>query len=246
MNTRVTQPVQQAIVLAAGNGDRFKTAESKLLRPLLGVPLIVRTLESAVRAGIRHADIVIGYQADQVRELVLANQPEPLSVRFHVNPRWHEENGLSVLAAREYYGDRRFALLMADHLFDSELLERLLSAPAPGGVSVLAIDRRPAPPHVADEATRVRIDRDGRIVAIGKRLDPYDALDTGIFVCAAELFDAIDASCETGDTTLSGGISRLAARGLVLGVDVGDCVWYDIDTIADLETAEDLLRAQPA
>ena len=248
MNTRVTQPVRQAIVLAAGNGDRFKTptAESKLVRPVLGVPLIVRTLESAARAGIRHADIVLGYQAEQVRDLVLANQPDLLSVRFHLNPRWHEENGVSVLAPRDHYGDRRFAVLMADHLFDSELLQQLLSTPADPEMSLLAIDRRPAPPHVADEATRVRLDGGNRILAIDKHLDPYDALDTGLFVCAPPLFEALDASCADGDTTLSGGIRRLAARGLVRGVDIGDRVWYDIDTVADLETAEDLLRAQPA
>ena len=41
--------VRQALVLAAGNGDRFKnrTRESKLLEPVLGRPLILRTIETA-------------------------------------------------------------------------------------------------------------------------------------------------------------------------------------------------------
>lgn len=242
-----SQSVQQAVILAAGNGDRFQTAgaESKLVRPVLGVPLIVRTIDSAARAGIRHIDMVLGYQAEQVRRVVLREKPLSVSVTFHLNERWHEENGLSVLVARHHLDGRRFALLMGDHLFESDTLERLLAAPAAEDESLLAVDTRPASVEVAMEATRVRLDGNGRILQIGKMIDPYDALDTGLFVCGAPLFDALDESCAAGDTTLSGGVRRLAARGLIRGVDIGDRVWCDIDTLADLENAEGLLRAQP-
>lgn len=248
MNVRATTAVTRAIVLAAGNGDRFKTAsgQSKLVRPVLGIPLIIRTLNSAAHAGIRDAEIVLGYQADDVRALVLRDKPAELSVHFHVNERWHEENGLSVLAARGAVDGERFALLMGDHLFDNGMLRRLLSTPGADAESTLGIDRRHAPPAVSEEATRVRLDAEGRIVQIGKMLDPYDALDTGLFVCTATLFEALDESCSTGDTTLSGGVRRLASRGLVRGIDIGDGVWWDIDTVEDLRTAEDLLLSQPA
>ncbi len=93
---------------------------------------------------------------------------------------------------------------------------------------------------MAAEATKVTLEGD-RITAIGKDLLVYDALDTGLFVCATPLFDALDEACAAGDTTLSGGIRRLAARGLMRARDIGDASWYDIDTIADLESAEALL-----
>lgn len=248
MDARASQPVKQAIILAAGNGDRFQygSSDSKLVRPVLGVPLIIRTVDSAVRAGIRKIDMVLGYRAEQVRQLVLREKPPSVTVRFHLNPRWHEENGLSVLAARAHCSDRRFALLMGDHLFESETLERLLFTPAGPDESLLAVDRRPAPPAVSEEATRVRLDSDSRVVAIGKMIEPFNALDTGLFVCAPPLFGALDESCRAGDTTLSGGVRRLAARGLIRGVDIGNHSWFDIDTVADLETAEGLLSAQPA
>ena len=66
----------------------------------------------------------------------------------------------------------------------------------------------------------------------------------GVFVCAPPLFDALVESRKAGDTTLSGGIRRLAARGLMRGVDIGDVVWYDIDTRADLEAAAALFRVE--
>jgi choline kinase len=129
---------------------------------------------------------------------------------------------------------------MGDHLFEPRVLDRLRRVRLRANESILAIDTRPADPAVAAEATKVRLDGD-RITAIGKDLDRYDALDTGLFVCAPALFAALDEACAAGDTTLSGGIRRLAARGLMRAGDIGDAAWYDIDTVADLESAEALL-----
>jgi choline kinase len=229
-------------VLAAGNGDRFQngTRQSKLLQPILGQPLILRTLEMARDAGIQHAHIVVGYQAEAVRAAIEADPPEALRIAFSYNPDWHLENGVSALAARARLEGRRFAVLMGDHVFEAAVLAKLLHVDAPGGESLLAVDSRPAPAPIVAEATKVRI-AGSRIVAIGKHLTRFDALDTGVFVCTSALFDALERSRAAGDTTLSGGIRQLAARGLMRGVDIGDASWCDIDTLADLEAAESLL-----
>jgi choline kinase len=240
-------PVGAALVLAAGNGDRFHngTNGSKLLQPVLGRPLIVRTLETARDAGITGFEIVLGYQADAVRAVIERHAPAGTAIHFTYNDDWRLENGVSVLAARARLAGRRFALLMGDHLFEARVLTRLLLTEAADGESLLAVDSRAHPPQVAEEATKVRIAGD-RIVAIGKELAEYDALDTGLFVCAPEVFAALDVARAGGDTTLTGGVRRLAARGQMRAVDIGDATWHDIDTMADLETAESLLGAQPA
>jgi choline kinase len=225
-------------VLAAGNGDRFHngTRQSKLLQPMLGLPLILRTLETAREAGITTVEVVLGYQADSLRSVILSGLPAGMRVHFSYNADWHLENGVSVLAARGRFSGR-FALLMGDHLFEARVLERLLQIETNGDESLLAVDSRPAPRAIADEATKVRMSG-ARIVAIGKTLVDYDALDTGMFVCAPALFGALDAARAGGDTTLSGGVRELARRGLMRGVDIGDAAWYDIDTMADLRHAE--------
>jgi choline kinase len=234
-------PVRDALVLAAGNGDRFHNGsrQSKLLQPILGRPLIIRTLEAARDAGIVGVEVVLGYQAASLRATIEAAKPRGIDVHFSYNPDWHLENGVSVLAARDRFSGR-FALLMGDHLFEPHVLARLLTSQAAPGESLLAVDSRSAPPDVAAEATKVQMDG-LRIVAIGKGLLEFDALDTGMFVCTPALFDAIDASRAEGDTTLSGGIRQLARKGLMQGVDIGDAAWYDIDTMADLEHAESAL-----
>lgn len=240
-------PVRDALVLAAGNGDRFQngTRQSKLLQPVLGVPLILRTLEAARDAGIGTVGVVLGYQADSVKSVVTSGLPAGLRVHFSYNLDWHLENGVSVLAARDRFVNRRFALLMGDHLFEPGVLQRLLGMSAAEDESLLAVDARPVPQAIADEATKVRMQED-RIVAIGKDLREYDALDTGMFVCSPAVFAAIDAARASGDTTLSGGIRQLAARGLMRGVDIGHASWYDIDTMADLAVAESLLTEAEA
>src|SRR5215207_10083344 len=151
--------VRDAVILAAGNGDRFKNGDhhSKLLHPVVGQPLILRTIHTAAAAGITSFYVVVGFEADRVRTAV-ENEPIPgTTVRFIYNPDWRVENGVSALAAREYCGTGRFALLMGDHLFDPQVLERMLSLELDNESSALAVDSLPADPAVAAEANRVRM-----------------------------------------------------------------------------------------
>ncbi|HYT68825.1 MAG TPA: NTP transferase domain-containing protein [Vicinamibacterales bacterium] len=240
----MTRIVSRAVILAAGNGDRFHnpTHESKLLQPLLGRPILLRTLDAAREAGIRRVTIVIGYQAERVRAVVESGRPSDVEIDFALNPDWRLENGVSALAARASIGEDRFALLMGDHVFEPPVLQRMLRLDVDPSESLLAIDARPPSPAQADEATKVR--RNGaRIVAIGKDLKQYDALDTGMFVFSPVLFDALERARALGDTTLSGGVRQLAARGLMRGMEIGDATWCDIDTLSDLAAAESALGA---
>jgi choline kinase len=241
----VTRIVSRAVILAAGNGDRFHnpTHDSKLLQPLLGRPILLRTLEAAYEAGIRTATIVVGYQADRVRAIAESGTPRDMHVSFVLNPEWRLENGVSALAAQDAVGRNRFALLMGDHVFEPPVLQRMLRLDVGPDESLLAIDVRPVPREVAEEATKVKRADGSRIVAIGKDLADYDALDTGVFVFSPVLFEALERARELGDTTLSGGVRQLAALGLMRGVEIGDATWCDIDTVSDLAAAESALGA---
>jgi len=234
-------PVRRAVVLAAGNGDRFhsNTSVSKLLAPVAGMPLITRTIFTAAQAGVRLIDVIVGYQAGAVESAAAAAAPPGVTLRFHRNDRWHEENGVSALVARPHVGNERFALLMGDHVFHWRVLHHLVRHVVHGNESLLAIDRSRATAAQVDEATKVRLHGD-RITAIGKQIDPFDAIDTGVFVFSPAIFNALEDSARAGDTSLSGGVRRLAARGLMRGVDTGGSAWCDVDTVADLIQASSL------
>ena len=244
MSSATSVTVRDAVILAAGNGDRFKNPhhESKLLHPVLGQPLILRTLETAAAAGLTHLTVVLGYQAERVRAVIERHRIPGVSVQFAVNPDWDLENGVSAFAARDLCRARRFALLMGDHLFESAVLEELVSLELDAADSVLGIDTSTTDPEIIAEATKVRLAGD-RIVAIGKHLTSWDAIDTGLFLFTPSLFDALEEAMDVGETTLSAGVQRLAAAGLMRGADVGPSTWCDIDTVDDLRLAESLFGA---
>jgi len=239
--------VQDAVILAAGNGDRFRNGSrhSKLTTPIGGTPLLIRTLTSARDAGIRDVHLVLGYDAEYVRRVATSGAPAGLRLHFYLNPQWHHENGLSVLAARDGVAGRAFAILMGDHIFEPTALESLRRARRQNGEALLGVDRATTAPDIVAEATKVQMVAD-RVTAIGKAVHPFDALDTGLFVCDDALFTALSESCSGGDTTLSAGVARLAAVQLVRGVDIGRARWCDVDTIDDLTMAEELTQLAPA
>ena len=244
MSLPVHVPLGDAVILAAGNGDRFRNSPhpSKLLHPVLGLPLILRTLETAAAAGIPTLNVVLGYEADRVRAVIEQHHLPGTSVRFTYNPDWHLENGVSALRARELCDGRRFALLMGDHLFESAVLRRLASLPVAADDSILAVDGSEADPAIAAEATKVQLQGD-RVVAIGKDLSRWDALDTGLFIFTPALFDALERAHRCGETTLSAGVQRLALQRRMRGIDIGAAAWCDVDTLDDLQVAESLFGA---
>ncbi len=57
-----------AVVLAAGKGTRMKSDLPKVLCPVVGRPMIHFVLDALEKAGIHRHIVVVGYQADAVRQ----------------------------------------------------------------------------------------------------------------------------------------------------------------------------------
>jgi choline kinase len=230
---------EQAVILAAGNGQRLCSCGSpKSLVEVAGRALIDHVLALLAAAGVRRAVVVTGHEAERLRCHRFAPAP---AVEFVHNRRHDEPNGLSLLCA-EPRVEPPFLLLMADHLFAPALLARLLAAGDPGLGGWLAVDRRVDAVFDPADATRVATTL-GRVRAIGKGLVSFDAIDTGVFTLGSGIFDAMRASLEGGDASLSGAIRVLSAQGRMGAVDVGDACWIDVDTPAALREASRLAAA---
>ncbi|QGJ70672.1 Bifunctional UDP-N-acetylglucosamine pyrophosphorylase / Glucosamine-1-phosphate N-acetyltransferase [Planctomycetales bacterium 10988] len=61
-----------AIIMAAGRGSRMQSELPKVLVSAQGRPLIDYVLDSAIEGGIRSVIVVVGYEANRVREHVQA------------------------------------------------------------------------------------------------------------------------------------------------------------------------------
>ncbi len=59
-----------AIVLAAGRGTRMKSSRSKVLFPVLGVPIVQRVVNAARAAGCSEVVVVVGHGAESVRATI--------------------------------------------------------------------------------------------------------------------------------------------------------------------------------
>lgn len=57
-----------AVILAAGKGTRMKSALPKVLHPICGEPMLYYPLEASRQAGFKQLKVVVGHQANKVRE----------------------------------------------------------------------------------------------------------------------------------------------------------------------------------
>jgi histidinol-phosphate aminotransferase len=235
--------LERAIVLAAGTGSRLVSGEAypKPMKLVSGVPLLVRILRSLQAEGIREAVVVTGHMGEQIRRALLAEPSLALSLTFVENTLYAKKNGVSLLAARDHVVEGTL-LTMADHLYSPEIVRRLRALDMPRGSSALATDYDIDRCFDLDDATKVRIEN-GRIVDIGKEIEAYNALDTGVFRIGPELTNELAAVFEQhGDCSLSDGVRALAKKGRFLACDAGDARWIDVDTPAALQRAEAMLR----
>ncbi|MGE3073105.1 MAG: NTP transferase domain-containing protein [Dehalococcoidia bacterium] len=235
----------RAVILAAGDGGRLGPATSAMPKPLIpvsGRPIVGYTLDALASSGVSDVLVVTGFCAEQLESGIRAAAPTGMGVSFVFNPRFEDGASLSLRAARQQCGDSPFLLLMADHMLSAGILQGLRRAHRPSGPSLVGTDASAWPPDYVDEATRVRLQPGGRrVTAIGKHLQPWDALDTGAFLLTPGAWAAVDAAPE--DCELSRIFSELVGANGLDAVDVSGASWYDIDTAADLEAASRLVAA---
>jgi choline kinase len=223
--------VHHALIIAAGSGERFGEAthfHSKPLIEVAGVPLICRTILTAQKAGIDHFTVVTGYKAPVLEEFLTGGIYLPgLKIQCLRNDRWQRPNGLSVLQAKGHLRGS-FALLMADHIFDARILKNLIAIPLLPGYCRLAVDFHPERILDLADATKVAV-RDGRVTDIGKGIQNYNAVDTGIFLCSQGIFGALETAISWGRESLTDGIRELVRCQRMEAMDIGDLFWQDID-----------------
>lgn len=236
----------QCLIVAAGKGLRLRRhGNSKPLVELAGKPLIQYVIENAAKAGAAEFVVVTGYEAS-VLDAYLKNLAPRIgvSIRTVYNPDYEKPNGLSVFAARQEMG-QRFLLSMCDHLMAPEMVREMAAQEIADDQVMLAIDTRLDNPYVdLEDVTRV-LSQDGRIKAIGKGMEDYNAYDTGLFLASHALFEALAESGREGnDFSISGGMMKLAAAGRALTHTIGDHVWIDVDSPEMYHMAEKYLAGK--
>ena len=230
--------ISDAVILMAGTGSRLRGSGGTILKPLIPVgerPLISYAIDSFDKAEVETIHAVVGPNGEALAAAVAPLLPAHIQFNPIPNPNWEKQNGVSLLAAE---GKVRapFFLAMGDHLFESSILDALVAQANPDQLN-LAIDKKIGSIFDLDDAMKVRVEGD-RLVAIGKKLEDYNAIDTGIFTCPDIVFEYLRRVLKNGDCALADGVRLMAEEGNALAIDIGTAWWQDVDTPEMLARAE--------
>jgi len=222
----------------AGTGSRLRGSAETIAKPLIpiaGRPLISYAIDSFDQVGVTTIHAVVGPNGDELAAAVAPLLPSHMQFHPIANPNWQKQNGVSLLTAA---GKVRapFFLAMGDHLFESSILEQLMVHADLNRLN-LAIDRKIESIFDLDDAMKVRTE-DNVIVVIGKELETYNAIDTGIFLCPESVFDYLRRALKNDDCSLAEGVRLMAEDGQAHAIDIGDAWWQDVDTPEMLARAE--------
>jgi 1L-myo-inositol 1-phosphate cytidylyltransferase len=222
----------------AGTGSRLRGSADTIAKPLIpiaGRPLISFAIDSFEQVGVTTLHAVVGPNGDELAAALAPLLPSHMRFRPISNPNWQKQNGVSLLTVA---GKVRapFFLAMGDHLFESSILDQLIAHADLPRLN-LAIDKKIDSIFDLDDAMKVQTE-DNRIVAIGKKLETYNAIDTGIFLCPEIMFGYLRRALKNDDCSLADGVQLMAADRNALAIDIGEAWWQDIDTPEMLARAE--------
>ena len=257
--------IPKCVILAAGTSTRLRPLTDTIPKCLLkvgGKILLERTIENVLASGINEIAIVVGYQAEKIREFVKQWFPQQ-RIRFILNPNYaRTNNAYSLLLARRFLENkdgkvnRKLLLLDSDIVFSEKLLPIFLEQSCQ---EFIASEQSLAwQCHIAvrvsgehnEEEIRVKVNDNGDIVKIGKNtplVETYgESLGIEIFSAntSARLFTQLEQRVRRGEGRnefYEMTFQKMIDEGITFKtVDVSRFPAMEIDTLEDLQRAEKL------
>jgi choline kinase len=231
----------KAVILAAGAARRLAPLTDSIPKSLIKIgekSLLENQLDALQRYGIDEALIVVGYLKEQIIGKI-GNQYKTMSISYIENPDYATTNTVySLWLAREYFAGQDFFYFNADVLFHYSLIGKLLDAPYE---TALGIEIKPC----GEEEVKVIVDNRGRIMRIGKKLDPVECLGEFVGIAkfgasltndfAAALKAVIDEGLQM--SFFEAAVDRILEKHAMYSIDISRIPVIEIDFPEDLERA---------
>ena len=229
--------VEQALILAAGQGTRMRPLTARLPKPLLpagGAPFLEHQLHALAEVGVKHVVVLVGYRMREVRETLGDGGRFGLELEYLVQEE-QLGTGHAVAQAAGKLNDIFFCL-NGDTLVTTETLRALTTAT---GEHALAIAQ------VADCSSYGLIKaHNGKLVSIIEKSGKGPGgINAGIYRFAPSIFEALKAieRSPRGEYELTTALEAVAQGITVVEVE-GD--WLDLGRPWDLLTANTLLLSR--
>ena len=236
----------KAVIIAAGCGSRLKEKHLGIPKSLLeisGIRIIDDIILKISQCGINNIIVVTGFKHDLLESGLDNYKHTDTIIDFVHNADWQKANGISILSAKKKIPpNEEFVLLMSDHIFDKQMLQNIVDAKINTDEALLALDFKIDKIPDLDDGMKIQCSqKNGKIFEIrnfGKKLTEYSAIDTGIFKLNYNFFEILEETILSGKDSLSDSCNTLAKNGKMLGLDIGEDLWLDVDTPEMMEQKE--------
>lgn len=237
----------KAVILSAGQGKRLlpHTADKpKCTVPVNGQSIVEWQIQELLHVGIDSIRIVVGFGADKV-ETLLAKHIGSGSIRTIYNPFYAMADNLISCWVARHEMQEDFVLINGDTLFESAVIEGLLSAP-PAPIT-LVTDQKPL--YDADDMKVIvqgsQLQRVGKTLPLdlvnGESIGMIRFQDSGPQLFGAAIENRIRKPESLKQWYLSL-IDELAQEGHVSTFSIQGRIWSEIDNPSDLAQAETLFK----
>ncbi len=239
----------KAVILAAGKGTRMESELPKVLHTVLGKPMVSYVIEAARQAGAHELCLVVGHQAELVKETIGAGVT-------YVLQEQQLGTGHAVKCARDFIGDEGDVLILCGDtpLIQGSTLQKLAAVhrESENGATLLSA--------ILEDATgygRIIRNEDGAFV---KNVEQKDAtleeqqireINSGmyIFQCAAlqEGLDSLSNQNAQGEYYLPDVLTFINSHSnLPVGAMVTDQTddIRGVNTQAQLKEAEEIMKSR--
>lgn len=239
--------MKKAIILSAGQGSRLghlTDDRPKCLIDFNGRTLLDRQLDVLQANGVEEAVVVTGFRDDQIEAALAARGERGPRVRTIYNPFYKVADNLGSLfvALSELTGD--VLVWNGDTLVSEELMARVVGNDRQG--ICVSIDRKDG---YDEDDMKVVVDEEGRLHAIGKRLEMSDVNAESIGLLAfrgdgSTVFSkAIERAIRTSEGTTIWYlrvIHQIAQEAPVWTLDINGHEWGEVDFPEDVDAAREL------
>jgi len=229
-----------AVILAAGMGKRLGSitkGTSKVLLPVGDKTLIEYAIDFVKGVDIRDIMVVAGYCFGKVKKAV--NEIDS-SIKVINNQEYKFQNLLSFAKALEQTEDGGVFTYDADHIFSKETLEGVSK-----NLKDICVYCSYDLSGGDDDVMKVKVDKQGNIVEMSKRLKDFECIYTGMFFIEDKYISVLkkivsDLLTRRGKekTRVEMIFKAFIEKGFhVKVINVGKANWFEIDTSQDLELA---------
>ena len=238
-----------AVILAAGEGTRMKSAMTKVLHPVGGLPMVSHAVRAAAAAGGSDVALVVGRDADKVEA---AARPFAKDVSVHLQTE-RLGTGHAVLAARDAIArgyDDLLVMFGDTPLVDSAAL-KIAREKLAGGAEIVVMGFR-----TNDPAGYGRLlENDGQLVAIREHKDASEEerkinfCNGGLMAIAGRdalsMLDAITNKNAKSEYYLTDIVEIARARGKkVVAMEVDAASVLGVNTRVELAEVEALFQSK--